>query len=130
MSLAEPYKTIAERGCIYEFIEKDGTHKNDVLVVSSNSRATDKIISILMLRDGLNGNDVVRIRYNNRDRVVHCGCVTFVDRSRLGGKLAKVSDKVMDDISLFMASQLGIDKDGKVYKALYEDLLNRVLKES
>lgn len=98
----------AERGYIYEFIEKDGTHKNDILVISSEGRKYDKIISILMLSDNPAGYDVVSVKYNGRKRFVHRELVTYCRRDRLGKKLCKVSDKVIREIEDGIIRGLGL----------------------
>ena len=51
VDLNERVLMVAERGCIYDFIESDGTVKNQVLVVSSPRRARDRMVSILMIGD-------------------------------------------------------------------------------
>ena len=100
---------VARRGYIFEFIEKDGSHKNDVLVVSSDGRAYDKLISIIMLGDNPSGYDVVKVKYDGRVRYVHRELVTYCARARLGKCICKVSDKVMADIDAGLARGLGLD---------------------
>lgn len=97
------YKNNAERGYIYEFKEKDGTIKNDVLVVSSNARSMDKMISIIMIGDNPAGHDIVPVEYNNKKRYIHSELVTYTVRSRLGKKLYKVPD---DSMALVTKSML------------------------
>lgn len=96
------YRTSAERGCIYEFKEKDGTIKNDVLVVSSNARSMDKMISIIMIGDNPAGHDIVPVKYNNRERYIHSELVTYTVRSRLGKKICKIPDKSMNMVTKSM----------------------------
>lgn len=100
---------VARRGYIFEFLEKDGSHKNDVLVVSSDGRAYDKLISIIMLGDNPSGYDVVKVKYDGRVRYVHRELVTYANRARLGKCICKVSDKVMADIDAGLARGLGLD---------------------
>lgn len=100
---------VARRGYIFEFIEKDGSHKNDVIVVSSDGRAYDKLISIIMIGDNPSGYDVVKVKYNGRVRYVHRELVTYANRVRLGKCICKVSDKVMADIDAGLARGLGLD---------------------
>lgn len=99
---------VAKRGYIYEFLEKDGSYKNDVLVVSSDGRGYDKIISIIMLGDNPSGYDVVKVNYDGRTRFVHRELVTYCARARLGKCICKVSDKVMADIDTGLARGLGL----------------------
>ena len=102
---------IAKRGYIHEFLEKDGTHKNDVLVVSSDGRSHDKYISIIMVGDNPSGYDVVPVKYNNQERYIHREMVTFCMRGRLGKPICKVSDRTMAEIDAGLIRGLGLGKD-------------------
>lgn len=116
---------LAQRGHVYEFVEKDGvTVKNRVLVVSADSRAGDKLISILMLGDIGFGHDVVRVG----KQYVHCGCVTYCSRDRLGRMVGKVSKSAMEDIDFMLAKELGlVSARLTVYKELYDDMLRKMM---
>lgn len=116
---------LAQRGHVYEFVEKDGiTVKNRVLVVSADSRAGDKLISILMLGDIGLGHDVVKIG----KRYVHCGCVTYCSRDRLGRMIGKASKQAMEDIDFMLAKELGlVSARLTVYKELYDDMLRKMM---
>ena len=100
--------TVAHRGYIYAFIEKDGTHKNDVLIVSSDARSTDKLVSIIMIGDNPEGDDVIKIRYNGRTRYIHRELVTFCKRTRLGDMIAPVSADIMARVDEGLARGLGL----------------------
>jgi hypothetical protein len=99
---------IANRGYIYEFLEKDGTHKNDVLVVSSEGRSHDKMVNIIMIGDNPSGYDIVPVNYNGQKRFVHRELVTYCWRGRLGKAIAKVSDKTMEQIDEGLLRGLGL----------------------
>jgi hypothetical protein len=116
---------LAQRGHVYEFVEKDGiTVKNRVLVVSADSRAGDKLISILMLGDIGFGHDVVKIG----KQYVHCGCVTYCSRDRLGRMIGKASKQAMEDIDFMLAKELGlVSARLTVYKELYDDMLRKMM---
>lgn len=116
---------LAQRGHVYEFVEKDGvTVKNRVLVVSADSRAGDKLISILMLGDIGFGHDAVRVG----KQYVHCGCVTYCSRDRLGRMVGKVSKSAMEDIDFMLAKELGlVSARLTVYKELYDDMLRKMM---
>ena len=101
---------VAHRGCIYEFIEKSGEHKNDVLVVSSEGRSHDKLVSIIMIGDDPSGYDVVAINYNGCERYVHRELVTYCHRKRLGKCIAKVDKNTMIDIDLGLTRGLGLSE--------------------
>lgn len=118
---------VAERGCIYDFIEADGTVKNQVLVVSSDRRSRDRMVSIMMIGDAGMGYDVVTVNYNGQKRFVHCGLATYCARNRLGRKVCKVSVKTMEAVDMTLACELGlIPERAMVYKEMYEALLDRV----
>ena len=116
---------LAQRGHVYEFVEKDGiTVKNRVLVVSADSRAGDKLISILMLGDISFGHDVVKVG----KQYVHCGCVTYCSRDRLGRMIGKASKQAMEDIDFMLAKELGlVSARLTVYKELYDDMLRKMM---
>lgn len=112
MGREETYREapVARRGWVYEFLEKDGTHKNDVLIVSSDGRAYDKIVSIIMIGDDPSGYDVVPIKYSRITRYVHRELVTYCRRDRLGKSICKISDKTMTDIDLGLVRGLGLSE--------------------
>lgn len=122
------YLNPATRGAIYEFLEKDGTTRNFVLVVSSQTRATDKIISVLMLGDSPAGYDIVEIPFMGTIRYVHCGMITYCGRTRLGRKMDIVDPETMRKIDTQLAKDLGITiSDDSIYKDLYENLIDRLV---
>lgn len=116
---------LAQRGHVYEFVEKDGvTVKNRVLVVSADSRAGDRLVSILMLGDIGFGHDVVKVG----KQYVHCGCVTYCSRDRLGRMIGKASKQAMEDIDFMLAKELGlVSARLTVYKELYDDMLRKMM---
>jgi len=115
---------LAQRGHVYEFIEKDGTVKNRVLVVSADTRAGDRLVSILMLGDIGFGHDVVKIG----KQYVHCGCVTYCGRDRLGRMIGKASKQAMEDVDFMLAKELGlVSARLTVYKELYDDMLRKMM---
>lgn len=120
----------AERGWIYEFLEADGTTNKYVLVVSSQKRANDRMISILMLGDSCAGYDVVRVGFEGGNKYLHCGMVTYTARTRLGKKMYKVAKKTMENVDFLIADNLGLNREKMaVYKDLYEELLRKVMGE-
>lgn len=126
MIIEDKYLNPADRGCVYDFIEKNGTVKNKVIVVSSNGRAFDKLISVLMLGDSPAGYDVVPVKICGKKYYVHCGMVTYTARAQLGIKLGRVADSVMADIDAQIARNLGIEEEAYMYKRLYNELLDKV----
>ena len=115
----------AVRGRIFHFLEKDGTSNKSCLVISSDSRKTDKIVSILMLgtRDSSDANEVMNGFY------VHCGLITYCDRKRLGDPITDIDGNTLYTIEDGINRALGL-KDKIDYEAMYNDLLDRVTKKA
>lgn len=126
----DKYLNPADRGYIYEFLESDGTCNDKYcLVVSSQKRAYDNIISILMLGDSRAGLDVVKCNFQGLTKYVHCGLVTYLKRERLGKRVGPFPKKSMDTVDLLMANELGLDREkGLIYKSLYEEVLRTFMK--
>ena len=126
----DKYLNPADRGYIYEFLESDGTCNDKYcLVVSSQKRAYDNIISILMLGDSRAGLDVVKCNFQGLTKYVHCGLVTYLKRERLGKRVCPFPKKAMDTVDLLMANELGLDREkGLIYKSLYEEVLRTFTK--
>lgn len=117
---------IAERGGVFEFMEKDGSVKNMVLVVSSNSRKTDKRVSTVMLGDSNLGSDVVMVEVDGHFKFVHCGMISYSMRNRLGNKICQLSDDKMKEIDLCILEQYGLNyilDQAKMYERMYSDLV-------
>lgn len=117
----------ANRGSIYEFLEKDGSVRNYVLVVSGQQRATDKLITILMLGNSPAGADVVKIDFNGEPRYLHCGMMTYCARVKLGKKLMTLDEDAMSKVNAELAKQLGLQMTDQHYKELYENLLDKIV---
>lgn len=126
----DKYLNPADRGYIYEFLESDGTCNDKYcLVVSSQKRAYDNIISILMLGDSRAGLDVVKCNFQGLTKYVHCGLVTYLKRERLGKRVCPFPKKSMDTVDLLMANELGLDREKElIYKSLYEEILRTFMK--
>ena len=105
----------ADRGAVYEFIERDNTVKNMVLVVSNQMRCEDNLCSILMLGTKYTGYDCVPITINEQNYYVHCGLVTYAKRSRLGKKIETLSAIKMRKIDLNIANNLGLEHLDRFY---------------
>ena len=126
----DKYLNPADRGYIYEFLESDGTCNDKYcLVVSSQKRAYDNIISVLMLGDSRAGLDVVKCNFQGLTKYVHCGLVTYLKRERLGKRVCPFPKKAMDTVDLLMANELGLDREkGLIYKSLYEEVLRTFMR--
>lgn len=120
----------AQNGVIYEFLEKDGATTKYVLVVQNDKRTEDNLVSILMLGEKKGySSDTIPVKFDGTLYYVHCGMTTYCKRSMLGKKKASVSDETMSRIKRNIALQLGLLDDDNDYKAMYEQLLDKVIKE-
>lgn len=117
----------AVRGHVYDFIETDGSIKNRVLVVSSNRRMKDNIVSVIMLRNRSYGNEVTDILVEDRGWFVDGCMVTFCRRDRLGKDYGAIKASKLKDITKGIARALDIEVADVNYKELYEDLLDKVM---
>ena len=120
----------ADRGGIYEFIESDGRIKNRVLVISNQSRNRDNLVSILRLSPVGNGNDAVAVDYDSKTGeywYVHCGCVSYAYRNRLGKKTGEVFDGTMKRVDNLVREQLGLSEETTTYKKLYDELMDKLI---
>lgn len=116
--------TPAERGWVYEFIESNGKIKNNVLVISDNSRKLDAICSIIMLTNKPNLYSV-KMERNGELFYINSGMVTFAKRARLGKPLYKLDDETMDKVDSAVCTNLGFGEMAK-YKIMYETLSNNL----
>ena len=117
---------VADRGGIFEFIEKDGSVKNLTLVVSSDRRKTDKRVSTVMLGDSNIGSDVVMVEVDGKFRFIHCGMISYSMRNRLGKKIGQLSEEKMREIDRCIIEQYGLDyimDKAKMYEKMYTDLV-------
>lgn len=117
---------VADRGGVFEFIEKDGSVKNMVLVVSNDHRKTDKRVSTTMLGDNDYGNDVIELDVNGKTKYIHCGMISYSMRNRLGKKLIQLSEDKMKEVDRCIMGQFGLDyvlEQIKMYEKMYKDML-------
>lgn len=126
----DKYLSPADRGYIYEFLEADGAHEGKYcVVVSSQKRAYDKLVSILMINDTRAGYDVVKFSFQGETKYVHAGLITYVRRDRLGKRITEFPKKAMSSVDLLMANELGLDREkALIYKVLYDDLIRSFIK--
>lgn len=96
------YDKRIRRGHIYELIEKDGSHKNDILIISNDDRNfNDRMLSCIRINNTNNGigRDIVLIEYQKKIKMVHAELVTYVHRSSVGKEIGAVSEPIMYEIS-------------------------------
>lgn len=126
---------IIKRGYIYEFEPKsDFDGKVYALAVSADSRGADNIVSIIILSSNPSPSCITISNNQFPEHVLYCNCgkVTCTARNQLLREVSKVSDKKMQKIDRQIAHSLGInplmmEAENKVYKELYERMLNWVL---
>lgn len=122
----------ARRGYIYEFDDKKGTSKRYVLVVSNDTRATDRMVSVIMFGDSSLGHDVVKVENEVFGvKYLHCGMLTYTKREFLVTEVSKVSPEELEQVDYTISRELAIREhivaERNVYKRLYEELLAKTM---
>lgn len=121
----------AERGYIYEWSNPDNVNakNNYCVVVSSNDRSLDNLVSILFISTFRNsGKDVIAFKLNGETKCVHADLVTYTARKFLVRKVGKVSKDVMSKIDLRLAQSFGLHREDMIYEKLYKDLLENIVR--
>lgn len=126
--------TEAKRGYIYEYDDDKFDGVRYVLVISSDTRATDKMVNTLMLGDSNLGHDVVSITNDIfGTKYVHCGMLTYSRRAFLTKEVCKISDEEMENIENTLCRELSLREylvaEKNFYKKMYKDLLNKLVNE-
>lgn len=121
----------ARRGYIYEFDDKKSDNKRYVLVVSNDTRATDRMVSVVMFGDSDLGHDVVKIQNKVFGvKYLHCGMLTYTKREYLIDVVGKLSPAEMEKVDYTISRELSIREhivaERDVYKKMYEELLAKV----
>ena len=121
-----------KRGGIYKWRE-GMTDERFVLVVSADSRGTERFITVLMFSSSSNGRDVVEISYGplGDSRYVHCGMLTYVTRDDMSDQaLATVKANTMAYVDRQICTQLGIVPEDvmaelRFYKRKCDELIEK-----
>ena len=123
---------IADRGGIYTWsggVNNPKATFTHCLVISDDSRASDAIISVLFLYNGLGkGIDSVDFTVDGVKYHVHAEMVTYTGRNLLSKKVMQLPEDKMNKVDSIMRKGLGLDADDGVYKELYDDLVGRIVK--
>lgn len=104
----------AERGKIYPFRAPKDTHDKLVLVVSSDIRSADNLISIMFVDEYDKykckyDNSVITFMYKGVKRCVNCDLITYTRREYiLGAAIAKMPDTSMKLIDSKILEGLGM----------------------
>lgn len=123
----------ARRGYIYEFDDGKNINKRYVLVVSNDTRATDKMVSVIMFGDSNLGHDVVAITHEGigGTKYIHCGMLTYTKRDFLVREIGSITTEEMEKVETVVCGQLALRENVVVelnfYKCLYQELLNKVV---
>lgn len=119
----------AKRGHLFEFDDGKNPVKRYVVVVSSDSRCTDKLVSVIMLGDSNKGRDVVKITNPNfdSDKYVHCGMITYTKRDYLVKDVGVVSLETMQEIDKVISREFAIMEDISTRASFYETAYNELL---
>ena len=121
----------AEYGGIYEWQKDENSDAIPCVVVSSNDRGMNNVISILFLRPYSNpGSDVVAIALNGELYGVHADLVTYTYRTYLVRKIGTMPRDTMRKITLRIGTTLNLVDSGEVtYARLYQDLLDSIVEK-
>ena len=128
------YRLEAKRGFVYLFKDDNAKWKDKyVLVVSDDSRAMDKIVSVVVLGDSANGHDVVPVTIPNIGvKYAHCGMVTYMGRHLLNEEIFKVNTATIKAINKQIISNMGLIDTEKMieynnFKQEYNNLLDKLM---
>lgn len=94
------------KGEIFE-IDINGEIKS-ALVVSSNERAYDRWLNIIILIDERKGKDTVRIICKGQ-MYADCGRIQFMPSERLGNFIKSITDDELNDLNDALAKSLGLN---------------------
>lgn len=123
----------AKKGYIYEYDDGKSEEKRYVLVVSSDTRAKDRLVNTIMLGSSNLGHDVVPITYEalGETRYLHCGMITYTKREFLVKEIGKISPEDLKKVESTICYELSLREDVvaqmNFYKNAYEDLLAKVM---
>lgn len=127
-------RTIAKRGYIYKWREGMPDERN-VLVIGSNIRGNERLISVLMFGDSPAGKDVVRIENDllGDNCYLHCGMVTYVNRLEMAeNPFGKINSKKAAQIDRQLCIRFGITNEDvlaelRFYKRKFNELIEQVI---
>lgn len=128
--MTETENVYAEYGCIYEWYKEEGDNILYCVVVSSNVRAMDKIISILFLSPTKgHGADVVPVNIAGEKLFAHADLVTYTKREYIHRKMGKVSKDTMKKITTRILVSLNLlERKEIAYEQLYNEMLEALIK--
>ena len=111
------------RGEIYEYLSAKGEYRS-ALVVGSNDRANDRVISVLLLSEEQRGSYTVPVVCGQM-MYTHCDMVSYAFEDRLGNYVRTATDAEMEAVDRMMADALGLtigysERDKSAWKAEIE----------
>lgn len=123
----------AKRGFIYEYDDGKNINKRYVLVVSNNTRSTDRMVSVIMLGDSSLGHDVVKITHEGigGTRYLHCGMLTYAKRECLIEEIGEITPEEMNQTEYMISRELALGEtitaERDFYKNIYNELLDKLV---
>lgn len=97
------------RGEIYEYQSAKGEYRT-ALVVGSNDRANDRVVSVLLLSEDQRGKYSVPVVCGQM-MYTHCDMVSYAFEDRLGNYVRTATEAEMEAVDNMMADALGLSID-------------------
>ena len=122
----------AKRGHIYVFDDGKNLIKRYVLVISNDTRATDRMVSIIMFGDSNLGHDVVKVTNDVIGvKYLHCGMLTYTKREFLIEEVGVLSSEDLQKVEHVISRELAlnehIEAELTFYKNAYRELLDKLV---
>lgn len=119
-----------KRGQVYEFLDRsEESMRRYAVIVSNENRCMSKIINILLTGLSPVGDDVVPVVINDKQKFLHCGCVTYCRKEKIGEYVGELDAETMEVIDCALKEALGLVTTEKYEKLLaeYNNILEKAL---
>ena len=123
-SIEREEKMAFKRGEIYEYELTNGHGAKYALVVSSDERSTDRVVSVVILNEKAYGNNAASVVAHSL-MYADCNRVTFAVADRIGSYVRTATVEEMKEIDQALLNALGIEQ----IEASGEAELDKALKE-
>lgn len=117
-----------KRGEIYEYELTNGQGTKYALVVSSDERSTDRVVSVVILNEKAYGNNAASVVAHSL-MYADCNRVTFAVADRIGSYVRTATAEEMREIDRALINALGIDRIEMPKPGGIEEELNRIIDE-